>query len=144
MLDFPLELESPLFTNARAMHLTKESCWAANMPWEMCQQILKEQFSDLNRWQYMELRYELAELRCALRNKRTQPFWDYTRQESQTVRRLLELRSDPDFNKAERFIQFMGRATRPNTRVDLPSDLIGQPFSLKLSKLNKLIRKDDE
>ena len=85
MLDFPLELESPLFMNARAMDKTMAMCKAANMPWEMCLEMLKAQFPEMNRLQFMEVKYESSECFCVRRARPRQQMWEFTREGSRSV-----------------------------------------------------------
>lgn len=44
MLNFKLELETPLFMNARAMQNTMRLCAGARMPWTQCLKILEGMF----------------------------------------------------------------------------------------------------
>lgn len=133
MLDFPLELESPLFMNARAMDKTMRLCKGANMPWEMCLEMLNNQFPEMNRLQFMEVKYESSECFCVRNARPRQQMWEFTRPGSRSVREMLEARNEPGFSTPEKFIQVMGRGMR----MQSPSDLVGKPMSIKLGKITR-------
>lgn len=138
MLDFPLELESPLFMNARAMDNTMAMCKAANMPWEMCLEMMKAQFPEMNRLQFMEVKYESSECFCVRRARPRQQMWEYTRESSHSVRQMLEARNQPGFSTPEKFIQVVGRAVRG----DSFDNLIGEEMRIKIDNIKK-DRKND-
>lgn len=131
MLNFKLELESPLFMNARAMDNTMRLCKGANMPWEMCLEMLKRQFPEMNRLQFMEVKYEYSECFCVRAQRPRQQMWEFTRPGSRTVREMLEARNQPGFDKPEKFIQVMGRGLRIPKDA---SDLIGKEVRIQIKR----------
>ena len=131
MLDFKLELESPLFMNTRAMDNTMRLCEGADMPWEMCLEMLKAQFPEMNSLQFMEVQYERSECFTVLHQRPRQGTWEFTNTRSIKFREMLEARSKPDFSKPEKFIQVIGRGLRMSRN---PMDLIGKQINVQIRK----------
>ena len=131
MLSFPLELETPLFMNAHAMHHTMRLCAGAQMPWEQCVKMLKDMFPEMTQDQFMEVRYEVNELGCVKRKVERQSFWDYNHNSARYIRRLLELRSEPGFAHAKKYIQMLGRGLRIPKDA---SDLIGKEVRIQIKR----------
>ena len=131
MLNFKLELETPLFMNARAMRHTMMLCAGARMPWSQCLKMLEGMFPEMTHDQFMEVRYEVHELGCVKREVERQSFWDYSHNSARYIRRLLELRSEPDFSHAKKYIQMLGRGLRIPQDA---SDLIGKEVRIQIKR----------
>lgn len=112
MLNFHLDLRSPLFMNLQKFDNTFVDCRLKRIPFMKAKEIVRSEFSHLTDDQFFEIHYEWQELITARNCKPRHPYWDITESGSNKVRDMLIARSESDFAKNPYFIQFMGRGMR--------------------------------
>lgn len=110
MLNFHLNLQSPLFMNLKAYDDSLRECSRRKLNFSQAMEVVRDKFPDLTEEQFFELRYEWQEYRSVALARRRGLSWDIVR--SDKVRTLLTARSEPEFAKNPYFIQFMGRGMR--------------------------------
>lgn len=112
MLNFHLDLQSPLFMNLQTFFDTIKDCYQRRVPFAQAMREVREQFPNLTEDQYFELRYEWQEFLAVKHQRPRHSFWDLNESGSNKVRDMLIARSESDFVKNPYFIQFMGRGMR--------------------------------
>lgn len=112
MLNFHLNLQSPLFTNLETFYDHIRDCHRRQVPFVKVMKEVREHFPELTNEQYFELRYEWQEFMVVKLRKHRHRAWDITESGSNKVRDMLIARSESDFAKNPYFIQFMGRGMR--------------------------------
>lgn len=131
MLNFHLDLQSPLFMNLQKFDNTFVDCRLKRIPFMKAKEIVRSEFSHLTDDQFFEIHYEWQELLTARNCKPRHRFWDITEAGSNKVRDMLIARSESDFAKNPYFIQFMGRGMRMPKDV---SNLIGKQVQIKINR----------
>lgn len=112
MLNFHLDLQSPLFVNLRKFHDTFVDCRLKRIPFMKAKEIIRSEFSHLTDDQFFEIHYEWHEFLSTRNGKPRHRFWDINEAGSNKVRDMLIARSESDFAKNPYFIQFVGRGIR--------------------------------
>lgn len=112
MLNFHLDLQSPLFMNLEKFYNHIRDCHRRQVPFVKVMKEVREQFPELTNEQYFELRYEWQEFMAVKTRKHRHRAWDITEPGRTMLRDMLIARSESDFAKNPYFIQFMGRGMR--------------------------------
>lgn len=128
MLDFKLDLVSPLFLNLRAYKESLTQSARMHLPFLESLKACRAIFPDLNEMQFLELRYEFQEWRSVHMNKPRHKAWDIGT--ATNVSDMLYARNDPDFEKTNFFFQTMGRGMR----INKPHDLIGKEVYIRIKR----------
>lgn len=138
MLDFNLDLQGPFIENLRAYQSIMKMCAMQKMEFMEALKVARERFPDLDGMQMFELRYEMHELHCIQRSKERNGIYDIDESTGRMLA-MLDCRNDEEFYPRT-FIQAMGRGMR----MQSPEDLIGKPFSIKLGKITRKGKGDEQ
>ena len=131
MLNFHLNLQSPLFTNLEKYYDHIRDCHRRQVPFLLAMKVVREQFSELTEEQFFELRYEWQEFMSVKFCKRRHSAWDITKPGRDKLRDMLIARSESDFAKNPYFIQFIGRGMYMPKDA---SDLIGKQVRIQIKR----------
>lgn len=119
MLDFKLDLASPLFMNVQAYNLMRQSCMAQRLNPQEAFKKLRGLYPDMNDLQFFEVDYEFSELRAIERKIERSPHLDYNGSDNRIIRQVLNARNNPEFSIPDKFIQFFGRGQRMKSDVNV-------------------------
>lgn len=114
MLNFKLDLVSPLFLNVKAYRLMSQSCQRAHLPHGEALSKLRALFPDLNNEQFLEIRYEYGEMITGKMRVERHRSFEYLYEPNRRLRRMFDARQSEEFYRPAYMIQHFGRGLRKN------------------------------